>query len=573
MNPNSLPVFTRFAECQDCYKCVRGCPVKAIKVEGHHASIIPDLCIHCGHCVDICPVEAKRVRDDLFKLKINLSLNKKVVISLAPAWRSEFSGLKKEQMITALRLLGITEVSETALGAEEVNSHLTNYLKDASGVKISTACPTIVELVQKYYPELIDSLSPMDSPLMAHSKILREHFGAEYVIGFIGPCISKKVEADNFPDNLDFAITFTDLHRYFQERGINPYLLDVAEELDFSPRSAEEGTLYPIEGGMINTLEIVGDSHYQSYAISGTDEIKKLFDDLLKKGLDKNIFIETLSCKGGCINGPGCLKGNSYLLKEMEIMEDNPFVGKRTLGKSVVDIKQDYVQKTMLKEQGNGLSIADVFKTIGKSRPEDEKNCGGCGYNTCREFAQAIIDGKAESSMCVSYLRTLAQKKANALFRTMPSGVIIVNKDLMIQESNANFFKVLGLDELFGTDSLDLDGAQLDKMIPFAGMFKKVLEEGKDVLDKEFKYEAKYLKISIFSIEKHELVGAVIQDITLPSTAREHTISQAKKVINKNLDMVQKIAYLLGENAAEVEIALDSIIDISGVDSSENVSK
>lgn len=227
----------------------------------------------------------------------------------------------------------------------------------------------------------------------------------------------------------------------------------------------------------------------------------------------------------------------------------------------------------MLKEQGNGLSIADVFKTIGKSRPEDEKNCGGCGYNTCREFAQAIIDGKAESSMCVSYLRTLAQKKANALFRTMPSGVIIVNKDLMIQESNANFFKVLGLDELFGTDSLDLDGAQLDKMIPFAGMFKKVLEEGKDVLDKEFKYEAKYLKISIFSIEKHELVGAVIQDITLPSTAREHTISQAKKVINKNLDMVQKIAYLLGENAAEVEIALDSIIDISGVDSSENVSK
>ena len=163
MNPSNLPVFTRFAECQDCYKCVRGCPVKAIKVEDHHASIIPDLCIHCGHCVDICPVEAKRVRDDLYKLKINLSLNKKIVISLAPAWRSEFSGLKKEQMIKGLKMLGITEVSETALGAEEVNSNLTTYLSDAQGVKLSTACPTIVELVEKYYPTLIDSLTDRKS--------------------------------------------------------------------------------------------------------------------------------------------------------------------------------------------------------------------------------------------------------------------------------------------------------------------------------------------------------------------------------------------------------------------------
>ena len=573
MNPNNLPVFTRFADCQDCYKCVRGCPVKAIKVENHHASIISDMCIHCGHCVDMCPVEAKRVRDDLSKLKINLSLNKKIVISLAPAWRSEFPNLKKEQMITALKLLGITEVSETALGAEEVNSHLTEYLSDAQGVKISTACPTIVELVEKYYPTLIKNLVPIDSPLLAHSKILRQHFGKEYIIGFIGPCISKKIEADSFPDNLCFALTFKDLHRFFKEKGINPYNLDVSDRTDFSPRGAEEGTLYPIEGGMIDTMHIVGDSHYQSYAISGTDEIKKLFDDLLERGVDKNIFIETLSCKGGCINGPGCLKEKSYLLKEMEITENNSFVGKKTLNRSAIDINQNYTQQLIAREKGKDLTIVEVFKTIGKIRPEDEKNCGGCGYNTCREFAQAIIDGKAEASMCVSYLRTLAQKKASALFRTMPSGVIIVNKDLIIQESNANFFKVLGLDDQFGSDSIDLDGAQLDKMITFTGMFKKVLEEGNDVLDKELRYGDKYLKISIFSIEKHELVGAVLQDITVPSTAREHTISQAKKVITKNLDMVQKIAFLLGENAAEVEIALDSIIDISGIDKTEKISE
>ncbi len=573
MNPNNLPVFTRFADCQDCYKCVRGCPVKAIKVENHHASIIPDLCIHCGHCVEICPVEAKRVRDDLSKLKINISLNKKVVISLAPSWRSEFPRLKKEQMIRALKLLGIAQVSETALGAEEVNSHLTSYLSDAQGIKISTACPTIVELVEKFYPALIERLVPMDSPLLAHCKMLREHYGPDFLIGFIGPCISKKLEADKFPEILAFSITFQDLHRYFKDKGINPYNLEVEEGMVFSPTSAKEGTLYPIEGGMIDTLQIIGESNYQSYSISGTDEIIKLFDDLLERGVKKNIFIETLSCKGGCINGPGCIKEKSYLLKEMEIIEHNPFVGKKTLASSKVDIKQDYTQKSVIIEKGNGLSIAEVFKTIGKNRPEDEKNCGGCGYNTCREFAQAIIDGKAEASMCVSYLRSLAQKKANALFRTMPSGVIIVNKEMIIQESNTNFFKILGLDSHFSTDSIELDGAHLDKMISFTGMFKEVLEKGKDILDKELRYGNKFLKISIFSIEKHELVGAVLQDITLPSTARDHTIMQAKKVINKNLDMVQKIAYLLGENAAEVEIALDSIIDISGIDKAEKVSE
>jgi iron only hydrogenase large subunit-like protein len=572
MNPNNLPVFTRFADCQDCYKCVRGCPVKAIRVENHHASIIPELCIHCGHCVDICPVGAKKVRDDLSKLKINISLNKKIVISLAPSWKSEFPRLKKEQMISALKFLGITEVSETALGAEEVNRHLTSYLSDAQGIKISTACPTIVELIEKFYPTLTEKLVPMDSPLLAHSKMLRDYYGDEYVIGFIGPCISKKVESDKFPNNLSFALTFKDLHKYFEERGINPYILDVKEGVEFSPRGAEEGTLYPIEGGMIDTLQIIGESNYQSYSISGTDEIIKLLDDILERGTDKNIFIETLSCKGGCINGPGCIKEKSYLLKEMEIIENNPFIGKRTLGDSAVNINQEYAKQTMEPEKTSDLTITEVFKTIGKNRPEDEKNCGGCGYNTCREFAQAIIDGKAEASMCVSYLRILAQKKANALFRTMPSGVIIVNKDMIIQESNTNFFKVLGLEEQYGCDSIELEGAQLDKMITFPGMFKKVIEEGNDILDKELRYKDKYLKISIFSIEKHELVGAVIQDITVPSTAREHTIMQAKKVINKNLDMVQKIAYLLGENAAEVEIALDSIIDLSGIDKTEKIS-
>ncbi|MBI9031789.1 4Fe-4S dicluster domain-containing protein [bacterium] len=573
MNPNNLPVFTKFAECQDCYKCVRGCPVKAIKVENHHASIIPELCIHCGHCVDICPVNTKCVRDDLGKLRLLVSKKQKIVISLAPSWKSEFPNLAKEKMIAGLKLLGISEVSETALGAEEVNSNLSIYLKVASGVKISTACPTVVELVEKYFPQLVTCLIPFDSPLLAHSKILKAYFGENYNIGFIGPCISKKIESDNHQELLDFAITFKDLHRFFAESKIDPYKLDADSNKDFLPQSAKEGSLYPVEGGMIDTMLIDKDTDYQCFAISGTDDICKLFTDLVKRGVDKNIFLETLSCKGGCINGPACIKEKSYLLKEIDIINNNEFVGIKTERKPALDICQDYNYIAISNPVQKEISITEVFRKIGKFRPEDEKNCGGCGYNTCREFAQAIIDGKAEASMCVSYLRKLAQKKANALFRTMPSGVIIVDKDMIIQETNVNFFKILGLEDQFATDAIDLDGARLDRMISFTGMFKKVLDEGNDILDKELRYGEKYFKISIFSIEKHELVGAVLQDITLPSVARGHTISQAKAVINKNLDMVQKIAFLLGENAAEVEIALNSIIDVSGIDKTENISE
>jgi iron only hydrogenase large subunit-like protein len=572
MNPNNLPVFTKFAECQDCYKCVRGCPVKAIKVENHHASIIPELCIHCGHCVDICPVNAKSIRDDLSKLKLLLSRNAKIIISLAPSWKSEFPNLPKEKLISGLKKLGISHVSETALGAEEVNSSLTQYLSTSKGIQISTACPTIVELIEKYYPQLVSSLIPIDSPLLAHCRILKKHFGPDYLIAFIGPCISKKVESDNHQDLLDLAITFKDLHKFFADSKIDPYHLEAENNCDFLPTCAQEGSLYPVEGGMINTLALSKTSDYQCYSISGTDDICKLFNDLIAKGLTNNIFLETLACKGGCINGPACFKDKSYLLKEIDILNQNKYIGKKTERPAQLDISQAYKHIELTNNINKEMTITEVFRKIGKNRPEDEKNCGGCGYNTCREFAQAIIEGKAEASMCVSYLRKLAQKKASALFRTMPSGVIIVDKEMIIQETNDNFFKILGLDEQFATDAIDLDGARLDKMISFTGMFKQVLDKGNDILDKELRYGEKYLKISIFSIEKHELVGAVLQDITLPSVARGHTISQAKNVINKNLDMVQKIAFLLGENAAEVEIALNSIIDVSGIDKTENVS-
>lgn len=573
MNPLNLPVFTINAQCQDCYKCVRQCPVKAIKVEDGHASIIPELCIHCGHCVAVCPVHAKQIRDDLSKFKVLTAMNKKIIISLAPSWRAEFKNIPDSKMIAAIKKLGVEIVSETALGAEEVNANIAKFLSKSHGIKISSACPSIVELIEKYYPHLVKCITPIASPLLSHTKYLRNLYGDEYIIGFIGPCISKKVESDQHPNELNFAVTFNDLQELFAEKNIVPNNLPDSND-KFEPDNAKEGNIYPIDGGMIQTIDLPENCKYELYNISDVEKIKELFSSLTEKELKKDMFFETLACKGGCVNGPGCVKDKSYLLKEIDILSDFAFKGKKTDRdiNNDIDISLEYsVDHKLKRDKNKTLTIEEVFKSIGKHKPEDEKNCGGCGYNSCRDFAEAIIEGKAEPSMCVSYLRKLAQKKTTALFKTIPSGIIIVNKNMEIQETNINFFKILGLTEFFGTDAEGYEGARLDKMISFTGMFKKVLDGGEDINEKEINVDDKYLKITIFTVEPNELVGAVLQDITEPSVMRDHTINQAKKVIEKNLDMVQKVAFLLGENAAAAEVALNSIIELSG--KSEKMSK
>ena len=144
------PVYTLTNECKDCYKCVRHCPVKAIKIENDHASVIPEKCISCGHCVQVCPTNAKCVRTDIEKVKNLFIAKKDVYVSLAPSWRSVFENSAKK-MIAVLKKLGFKEVSETALGAQEVSIHDAEVLnKMDKGLLISSACPVIVDYIRLY---------------------------------------------------------------------------------------------------------------------------------------------------------------------------------------------------------------------------------------------------------------------------------------------------------------------------------------------------------------------------------------------------------------------------------------
>ena len=209
MSSREHPLFTIKNNCQDCYKCVRRCPVKAIKIEDNSAQIVPELCVACGKCYKICPVRAKQDRDDVTRAKNMIASGKKTYVSLAPSWIADFDNVTKEQLLTAIKKLGFAGICETAVGAEEVSAHIADYLENrTSGVYLSTACPAFVEYINKYMPELTPNLTPVTSPLLAHCKLMRQQLGEDIKIVFVGPCIAKKFEADRNDKLLNLSISF-----------------------------------------------------------------------------------------------------------------------------------------------------------------------------------------------------------------------------------------------------------------------------------------------------------------------------------------------------------------------------
>jgi iron only hydrogenase large subunit-like protein len=561
---NSLyPIYTGVTDCQDCYKCVRHCPVKAIHIKDGKASVIPEDCILCGKCVLICPSGAKRIRDDLERAKQLIRIKDRVIVSLAPSYVNEFENVKKEQLIAAIKSLGFWGVSETALGAQEVSAHVADVLSKANkGVFLSSACPSAVELVRKHYPRFHDSVTTLKSPMQAHATRLIKEYGKNTTIVFVGPCIAKKDEADLHPDLVSVSITFQDLARWFEQEKIDLKNMQYNDTDKFIPEEAREGSLYPVEGGMIAGIKAectVNDPAFMSF--SGVGDIQMALKGLEDFNPPRPVFIELLACKGGCINGPAKLNDKSTVLKRFTILEESTYSQKEYPRQPLENIQENYPKVNKIETL---ICEEDLIKTlhrIGKYTKEDELNCGGCGYFSCRDFAYALFEGKAEPEMCVTRMRKLAYKKANALLKAIPSGVVIVNEQLKIVECNRKFSKLLGeVEEKIFEAKPGMEGARLDKILPFSHYFQSVLETGKDMLEKDFLIDKQILHGSIFTIEKNRIVGGVFQDITTPAMQREQIIDKTKEVIEKNLETVQKIAYLLGENASETQVVLDSII-------------
>lgn len=555
------PIYTEKTECQDCYRCIHECPVKAIKVESGSASIMTELCIYCGRCVNICPKRAKKIRDDLPEAKKLLADYQKVVVSLDPSFVSEFPGVEPAQIIAGLKLLGFYGVSESALGAEIVSAHAAGLLEQAdSSIFISSACPTVVRYLQKYQPDYAAYITNLLSPLLAHARLLRTLYGAEIDIVHIGPCIARKLESDIHPELIDVVLTFEDLRRWFDEAQIDVAALEPTPGDSFIPRRSSDGALYPVIGGMTDSIRERSGKRVpvQFISFSGIRRLKNALKGFEELQPDENLFLELLACFGGCVNGPRSSTRSATVCKRYKVVG---YARPATdIIESHIDIKEEYPPDPVVLPVFSESRIMEALRKVGKFSEKDQLNCGGCGYASCNEFASALISEKAERAMCVAYMRSLAQKKANVLIQKMPSAVVIVDHELKIVECNPNF------ENLFMKNNEDagaagLEDADLKKIFPFHALFQGVLTSGEEVIEKDLRYRGRILHAIIFSIEKHSLVGALFGDITMPAMQREQIIKRARHVIQQNLMTVQKIAYLMGENAAESEIILNSIVE------------
>jgi iron only hydrogenase large subunit-like protein len=556
------PIYTEKTECQDCYKCLRQCPVKAIRIQDGHAQVMPDMCILCGKCVDLCPVGAKKVRKDIDKVEELLKGKQKVHVSLAPSAFSEFKNSGIKNILTALKQVGFASISETAIGAEIVNREIVKHYKNNEWkIGITSACPCIVKYINKYKSEYSENIMSILSPVLAHCKYLKDKYGSEIRIVFIGPCIAKKSEADNNPELLDQALTFEELRELFSRKAINPEYIK-PQEVGFEPEMAGDGAYYPVEGGSLKGLgKMIPESKEKMVSCSGIDSTKALLDKLDISEFDEQIILEMLSCNGGCINGP-LAKSRNNLSSYCRIIRDAGQRDKNIEYPEKLNIYQRFSGEGITKNKHSRESINSTLREIGKYSEGDELNCSTCGYDTCRDFARALIEGKAEKTMCISYMKQLAQKKTNALMKAIPAGVVIVDDKFKIIDSNKNFAKVCGKDaEMVYDAKPGMEGALLEKVSPFKNEFKKIFEKKKDLIEKDKKIGSAVYHLNIFNIENYRIAGGIIQDITDPAVEKTVIIKKARQVIENNLKTVQEIAYLLGENASETEVILNSIVE------------
>jgi iron only hydrogenase large subunit-like protein/DNA-binding CsgD family transcriptional regulator/transcriptional regulator with XRE-family HTH domain len=558
-----FPVYTLKNECNDCYRCIRECYVKAIQIKDGHASVVSGKCLSCGQCVRACPSNAKRIRYDVDRVKTLLGGRKKVFVSLAPSWAGVFDR-SSAGMTAVLKKAGFAGVSETALGAQEVSIATAAILAESDNTLfISSACPVIVDHVRLYAPRFVDHIVPLASPALTHAKMLKERFGQDIGVVFIGPCVAKKTEAQRHPELIDVALTFEELHYWLKQESINIYAkpLAVARDDTFLPPRSYEGALYPLEGGMNETLKRVGiEETIKLLTISSLEVFDSALQSFNPKNTSGKIFVEALACKGGCINGPGIFSKKASIDIASDILQK---VHKRAKIPHKVQavVEETYSAVPVPSAEYTQDVILRVMQRIGKYSAEDELNCGGCGYASCRSLAKAVLSGEAETSMCVSHMRKIAMKKADAMLRCMPSASVIVDSELTVLEANDAFMRMFCGDnyEFFASRSDGLKGTALDRILSFPDVIMAALKTGRDVHKEHYPVNDRLYDISAFTVEANNLVGAIITDVTESMMNKEKIAQKAREVISKNVSIVQNIAYLLGEHMVETETLLSSM--------------
>ncbi|MBO5409487.1 MAG: 4Fe-4S binding protein [Clostridia bacterium] len=540
------------SNCKNCYKCIRHCPVKAIRFSGNQAHIIENECILCGQCFVVCPQNAKQIVDETEKVKVLLQCNEQVIVSLAPSFVANYDGVGIEAMSDALKELGFYAVEETAIGATIVKKEYERMLReDERDIIISSCCHSVNLLIQKYFPKELEYLADVVSPMQAHCMDIKKRFpGAKTV--FIGPCVSKKDEAEHYAGIVDAVLTFEELTNWFKEQNMEP-------KAKMDSKTESRARFFPTTGGILKTME-PGISGYTYLALDGVENCMAALRDIENGNIHK-CFIEMSACTGSCIGGPVMEKYHrSEPVKDYITVAS--YAGHQDFPVNqpeYLTLKKQFSYIEHRLQPPTETEIANVLRQMGKHKPSDELNCGSCGYNTCREKAIAICQGKAEISMCLPFLKDKAESFSDTIVKNTPNGLIVLNEELEVQQINEAARRMMNI--RFSSDVL---GEHVVRIMDPSD-FIQVKETGNDIKNKKI-YLAEYNRYAeesvVYDRDSRMLIG-IIRDITDEQKEREkkenisrQTVEVADKVVDKQMRIVQEIASLLGETAAETKIAL-----------------
>lgn len=540
---------TKKSNCQSCYKCIRKCPIKSIKFSDGQAHIIGEECILCGECYVTCPQGAKQIRNDTEKARRLIAEKAEVYVSLAPSFLANYHGKNLSDMKIALKKLGFTDVFETAEGAAAVKKQYEKIINERKqSVIISSCCHTINTLIEHKYKNALPYLAPVVTPMHAHcEKIKANHPDCGVV--FIGPCISKKSEADKY-SAVDCVLTFDELNSWLESENIE---IPEGNKDDFAARTR----IFPTTGGIFGSMD--KDSEYSYIAVDGVEECMTALSEI-EKGNIVNCFIEMSACKGSCINGPVMRKNEHTVLKDLLIVKGKS--GSTDYSIPPCGENREFNAKASLKAMPGSAAIDEILKKMGKTSPDKELNCGSCGYDTCRDKAVAVFLGKADLSMCLPFLKDKAESFSDTIINNTPNGIIVLSEQLEIQQINRAAKKILNL-----PSKTDLNGDPVVRILDPADYIMTLGSE-ENVYDNR-KYLAeygKYIDETIIYDKEYHIIMIIMKDVSEEEKIHSEKISQSRtaieitdKVVEKQMRIVQEIASLLGETTAETKIALTKL--------------
>ena len=539
------------SNCKNCYKCIRHCPVNAIRFSGNQAHIIDNECILCGQCFVVCPQNAKEIVNEREKARVLMQSGDPVIVSLAPSFVANYDGVGIDSMKEALKKLGFYDVEETAIGATIVKNEYERMLREEQrDVIITSCCHSINLLIQKYFPAQLECLADVMSPMQAHCLDIKKRYPNAKTV-FVGPCVAKKDEAAYYEGIVDAVLTFEELTQWLNDERIT-----MEKKNDANEKS--RARFFPTTGGVLKTLteNLPG---YTYLALDGVENCIEALKDI-QNGKIHKCFIEMSACIGSCIGGPVMEKYHRSPVKDYIAVSN--YAGTKDfeiVQPDALELKKHFTMIPHKLEMPLEYDIQEVLKQMGKTEKSKELNCGSCGYNTCREKAIAICQGKAEISMCLPYLKDKAESFSETIVKNTPNGLIVLNENFEVQQINAAARKIMNI--RYASDVL---GDQVVRILD-PSIFIKVLNTKRDVHNQRVylaEYD-RYVEQTVVYDKESRLLICIMRDVTDEETEREkkesisrQTIEVADKVVDKQMRIVQEIASLLGETAAETKIAL-----------------